>query len=1114
MNKKAMKLLGLSLLSFFVSVSIVNAKKYDNLEDLTKDLDTWREEENKAHGESKEISYIFIIGEHVFTSNYIAELNSSEMFNEASRTIPMDSKVYIYEVDKNGTWDIENKANLYNNGQELPEVIDIKYTDGQPFGDKVDVNKDIDSLVKVANDHANDKKNTEIFNKYELEFDATTSTITFNAKDPKLVLTSISKSGIAAKLMEILKSGNYNSFTLTEIVKSGTAKTATINANATTDEIKQNVMNLFEVNAKLADLAGKSYKIEFKLADDKVPANNEKSFTLKFTSIIDTDEFFISNSGNGGSNVYAFSCPDVEGKHCTPVVNVLNPNYSQNGTGVKKLQSALDGALKDARVSSVYIEVNGKSAKFEGTATVDINSLLAKAVNATSNDYYAKLAKLGKATIKFTLADGVESIYENDGKEIEYTLYFGEYVNTDNIVDQIVIENNKSNLGGSSSSINEYYNLSRKGNKLTLNTNLVNNSLRTLQSATNGLEQIIYKSGSGVIQNNEQISKIVVIDNNTSTEYELKTGGSSGKSLTEILKTILNVVDANSDYVSPTMLKNLNISIRFEIASTKELIPGLNGYGDYTEGKQSATYDVSFKINNFDVKTMLTSGFSNKYLSLTETDKENVYNLNVTLKDVNTTLKEANLLGNLGKYIGLFKSITITVGEQEPVELDLSDVVAARKTIDEVLKLNDSNTLADLYDKEFTLKLVLADDVNLKQGKEFEENTNRTTDYTVNVKLTYAKQFVENGANIQNAITSQTQVIDLDTNGTYGADLTISESNDNIVINGNGATITGDVEVKANNVTFNNVNITGKLFIPEEATASKVDEITIKGNGNTTITGAVDIKNNANVTIEGMKIVGTNKEIGVADEHSADKTNAVINVANGTGTFTLKKSKVSYSGGKNIPDGGSNKDLYVYSLVYIDGNAVITENEFDITNVKNPIEYKYGAVDASDISIKGNKFTGNNYVKDDAHNVISFYGAANNSTIEVTDNKFEYANWAIRISNTTPANKVTYIITGNTVSSNNPGSNKTDRNPLALIGVQEINDNDLANITIVYDANTAQNCVDYKTDILPYHTNKTLENGESALVYAYKSGNGDVADNYPTFKTLEKYNAEKNNAQA
>ena len=1090
MNKKFIKLFAASALAFFASTTLVNAKTYTSLDDLTKDVVEWKIKESELT--ENDINLIYIIGDYAFTSDFLSGLTDSYYFSKAMQTIPTSLDPYIFEIDANVVgdkyvWDTDNIKNIYKKSETaLPETLNIQYVDMERFGDKVATNLDVNTFKEVANTHVGNSENKAIYGKYELNFDETNGKVIFTAIDPSLKISEIKNSGMIAELSRILKvdeetkEGNYTEIKITDLAEGG--KTVSLKANATTENIATEVSTLLNGVTDLADLTNKKFKVELVLAEEKIPEDDNLSeFELDFVSIAKTNEYF---KNNNGASIYKLSCISSEdSEKCNVVINILKSteNITAEQNGLDVLNTIIKNALNSKLVKSVNLQLGNtykdlEYSEYKEGLVNDIRKNLAIVAKT-----YADLTKetFGDIIIKFNLKDGVISNYDSNVRTEEYKFEIGEYVNTDDIVDQIVIDNNKSNLGSVSSS-NEYYNLSREGNKLTFNINLnATNKLQALQSVTNGLEGII-KDKIGT----DNVSKVVIIDNSkeSNNEYELKTS-TNGSTLTEILKTILSVADANSDYVTPTMLKNLNISIRFEINATKELIPGLNNYGIYTEGSQSATYDVSFKINSFNVKTMLTSGFNNNYFSLTENDEENVYNLTVDLKDVNTSIKEANLLGNLGKYVGLFKSMSITVDEQEPVELDLSDVDAVRKTIDEVLNLADSSTLEELYSKGFTLKLVLADDVNLKQTKTFEDNTNRVTDYIVNVKLTYAKEIVANGANIQNTITPQTQVIELTPDGTYGANLTIGNND--------------------NNVTFNDVNITGKLSIPKTG-ADSVKEITINGNNKTTtINGAIDIENNANVTIDGMKIVGTNKEIGVADSHTKDITNAVINVANGTGTFTLTNSSVSYSGGKDIPADGLNKDTYVYSLVYINGNAEIIGNEFDITNVKNPIEYKYGATDASDIVIKGNKFTGNNYVASDAHNVISFYGAKANSVIEVSNNEFEYANWAIRISNTTPANKVTYIITGNKVEKNLE-SNKNDRNPLALIGVQEINDNDLSNITIVYDKNTDTGYVDYDTTKLPYHINESLENG-SALVYAYKSGNTDVADSYPTFVKYEDY---------
>ena len=1117
MNKKSIKLFAVSALAFFASATLVNAKTYTNLDDLTKDVVAWKTKESDIS--ENDINFIYIIGEHVFTPVYLSTMTDSFDYGKAIQTIPISMDPYIFEIDTiisddKLVWDTKNQTNLYKTSRtEFPETLNIKYIDMERFGDKVTTNEEVESLVDVANSHVNDKLNTSIYDKYELSFDEATGKVTFTAKDPSLTIEEIKNSGIIAELNRILATGNYTEIKITDLAEDG--KSASLTANATTESIAESITKLVNGATDLADLTSKKFKIEFVLVEGKIPADgNKDTFTLEFRSIAATNEYFKNNDGSS----YSILCKtNSDEKKCTAVLNILNPN--KNVSGMDGLATVISNALKSKLVDNVNLQLGNKNKNIvfnngieDSKLKTDISKYLSAAVN--TNGTYGNLddENFGKIIITFNLKDGVDSKYTQSVTSETYEFEVGEYVDTDNIVDKIATENNTSNVGDTyseASDYNKYYHLSRNDNQLTFDVNLKDSGkLYNFKPVVTGFEKIIYGETqySVIKKDGNIISKIVIIDNKTHTEYELKTSGDNGDSLETILTSMLGTSGISSNIVSPTMLSNLNFSIKFEIATDKELIPGLNGYGIYTEDSQSATYDVSFKINGFNVEDMIKKGFKNEsYLTATDEDTsedDNVYSLKVDLTNVGTSLEEADLFNKLGWYAGLFKNLTMTVGETE-TSLDVNNLDILKETIDTLLGLDETSTIEDLYNKEFTLKFELADDVNLStfNGTEVKETTDRKAGpYTINVKLTYDVEKVAKNGSIDTALSKQPEVIELTAGELYGAGLTIT-NNANLVINGNGATINGNVTIQSDNVTLNDVNIIGKLTIDD---SDSEEGITIKGNGNTTITGAIKVQHDENVTIDGIKITGTNDGIELTNNK-----NAVISSI-GKGTFTLKNSEVSYSGGKVVPENGEGLSSYVYSLVYIDGNAEISDNTFDITNVKNPIEYKYGTSEATNIVINHNTFTGNNYVKSDAHNVISFYGAAKGSVIKVTNNTFGYANWAVRISNTTSSNEVTYIITGNHVEKNQLGDEKSERNPLALVGVQEINDDDLANITIVYDNNTASGYVTYETKSEAF--NKALDEGKSALVYAYKK-NGEVSDNLPKLQTYEDYVKELNSTE-
>ena len=1106
MNKKFIKLFAASALAFFVSTTLVNAKTYTSLEDLTKDVETWKENET---GEEDTVGYIFIIGEHVFTSNYVESINDLISYATAWQTIPTSSKPYIIEIDKySDGWNLETQTNLFNNGVTLPETLNIQYVDMERFGDKVATNYDVNTFVDVANTHVNNTENTEIYGKYELNFDETTGKVTFTAIDPNLTIASIKNSGIIAELSRILATGNYTEIKITDLADS--TKTASLNANATTETIANSVRTLINGATKLADLTNKKFKVELVLEEGKIPEDgNLSEFELDFVSMINTDEFLINQSGKSNGGSYAFSCSKSETDHCVPVINILNS--SKNYSGVQKLTDALQEALKDNRISSIYFEIGDSNAEFKGNATVDVNPLIKSAMGTSETDLkYSNLASLKKATIRFTLADSVKSVYENDSNIIEYTVYIGEYVDTDSIVDAIAYSMNHSNVGSTDvTDANQYYHLDRIDDKLTLDAKIANDGkFYKFKRVTDGLAKIIYGSEDYSVINsksNTSIKDILIIDNTTEKQYILMTTTSESEqvlTLAKILGNILGVDSIASDYVTPSALQNLDISIKFVINDTNELMPGM--VATDSEAK-SATYDITFNVDDFKFNDMMSQMFntdSDYFTSVDPTAEENVYNIELDLNSVGSSLEDAKLFDKLEWYAGLFSTIKVTVEDQTET-LNLTDLSAAKTSIASILGISDSDDVSALNGKEITFEFTVADDVNnyTVETANWTSNAEKKSEtYTVNVEFTCKEANVGERDSIENALqTEELDVINLAKGAQYSGNLTISDSNANIEINGNGATITGKVTIdtSADNIVINNLNISGDLVV-------KGNNLVINGTKTgdkfeNTIKGSINVEGSSNVTIDSMNVQGTKENL-----ITSGGKKSVIEASAGNGTLTLTNSKISY-----INDGQSvGSSDTVYSLLHLDGNAVITGNEFDINGVKNPIEYKFATSSATEVVISDNEFKGDNYLASDAHNVISFYGSSSNSTITIDNNKFEYANWAVRISDLGTSADVTYIVTNNIVK-NITVDGHVERNDKAFMGIQTLTGHtDLSHITIK-QANNKIAEISYLVDKVYKHSE--IETVKGTPLVVTRNGEGsEGSDVSATGITLEAYTTETN----
>ena len=564
-----------------------------------------------------------------------------------------------------------------------------------------------------------------------------------------------------------------------------------------------------------------------------------------------------------------------------------------------------------------------------------------------------------------------------------------------------------------------------------------------------------------------------------------------------IVKSLVGLTtkDTLSSKLTLSMLKDLEINAKFVVTREDKLMDNIQGTVDYDtdeEGNRfrTVTYTLKFDIDNFNVETLLGKINSTNYSTIkyekakeaTTTTPATPNTLTYTFKNVETAIKDVT--GYYASLAGYAKLFNLSIDGNE---ISLASEAEFKSSLISALGVEETDTLESLNNKSYKAHITLTEGVN-------KEDETRSIDFDLVFKVVVSNL---SGTDKLSDKLNSSSVVVLESNKTYEeSNLKITATD--VVIRGNGSTIKGDIQVSGNSsIKLEDVTVKGKI------TVDSGKSVNIKGDG-ATIEGAITVSgdkssNKANVSIDNVTIIGTNEAMTFGSG-----TPAVISAANTSGTLTLTNSNVSYKGGKSIPNDGSGYD-YVYSLVYVDGNATITGNTFDITNVKNPIEYKWAENDATNVNISNNKFTGNNYVSNDAHNVISFYGFGKDATFKVTDNTFEYANWAIRISEgANTDNKAIFIVTGNKVESNK-FEYKDEVRPAALIGVQYVNNEDLSNITIKYANNTLTNG-EYLTEKV-YTEKANLEN-KSVLVNAFKK-NGIVSED-AKLPNIERYVSTEN----
>ncbi len=1078
------KLFAIGLASLCASVSVANAKSM-----------TAAEITEAITAQNPNATYAYVIGSYVFTGSHMLSTNDVMV---ASKTIesndPEDQYINVLSLNEStNKWEYEKNL-LGSLISSSTGAVDIQYIDYVPTSDSVNVDKTVaDEITKLG-----DADNNAIIS---INKNVITVKVSDDLSDEAI---NTAKSTLADDIFELLASNKkITSVVITQVDEDGDAigSSLTITERTSKSSITSK-LNL--INSK------ESFTIEIKLADDVVNAGKYTTYNVDFVNVIDTNKYFdVANTyfAQGNGTNYTLTCREDDQK-CNPVMNILKPNedFVDVDYLAKVIRTALDDTKNIDRVKIVLGD-NRASSTYTSTSTEDVIKTsitnLIKGIIGESGKY-SDVAALKTITLTFTLVDGkTVSVWGENNKSEEYVITIDSYLDIDGIVDYIIYKNTKAGGNGWYSS---NYKLSRSDSKgnLIFDVILDNNALykhsnpdRTLDQVFDSFGNSEIKSALGLDAYKDKGIYLAIYGGAISEEDAIKCDNSSCN-IANIVKKLAGLADnvtLASGKLTLSMLKGLDVKVKFVVTDESKLmdvIQGTVGYDTDEEGNRyrTVTYNLGFNIDNFNIneaflKSIVNSNYATAAFvpakEATTTTPATPNTLTYTLKNVETPLKDivgvANGTGfynTLSKYAKLFSSVKI--GEKE---ISLASEEEFKTSIIAALGVDETDTLETLNNKTYKAHLVLAEGVNPNA------DTN-SFDFDLVFKFNVANL---SGTDKLSDKLNSSSVVVLENNKTYDEG-TLNLSNASVVIRGNGSTIKGDINIKSNSsVKLEDVTIEGKITVN--------NGVTIKGD-NATINGAIDASNaNAKVSIDNVTINGTNDALNLTE----NSLHAVINASKDK-DFVLTNSKISYKGGVTVPNNGneSNDKKYVYSLIYANGNATITGNTFDVTNVKNPIEYKYSET-AKNVVISDNEFIENNYVSGDAHNIISFYGFKTGATVTIKGNKFEYAHWAIRISDSSSEKKATtYIITDNAVESNKLEYKDEPRKVAAFIGVQALKPNDdLSNITIKYANNTIKNG-QYLTGKI-YTSDENLEN-QNVLVYAYhKSSTSFAEGKLPTVTT-------------
>ncbi len=790
-------------------------------------------------------------------------------------------------------------------------------------------------------------------------------------------------------------------------------------AIVTTDAEGNSTSYALEDFAELSalELTGKTFVVTL-TPSNKGVVLTKGVLNVSYITMIDTNIFF-EEKINSGSGNYELKCKANDNNSlCIPVLNITG---NDNVNGLDALAKTIENALNTGVIKSVNlqlgrnIEISTYTATDIGTIKGKINGLL-KSVAKT----YGQIADEGFGDIVLTFnldtEKGAVSKYGESHTSETYKFKVGSFIDFDAPIEALV----------TATKDNKYVNITMNHDVVTMDVKLNHNKV-LLGNIVNLLHETFDK------YDDKMTIKLGDVT------YTNVTDASGNKSLRQAFWHLLPVT--MYDLVTPGIMANANDLVVTISSDTKTAYPGTLGI--LSNGEKTATYTFKFIVSGFDVDEAATdyAAIENDYFKMnyakTTSEEEGVTSRDLTVQLSNLTTKFSEfvgkggtgLLAGLQKYAGTF---TVTVNGKP---IDLTSTAAMATDLPEALGIALDNTINDLAEKTVPIVITLNDHVNTTVG----EGETREATYTINVTFKTDNAIV----NFDGKSESLSSLIE---NGVekiiLTEDVSISEElalNKDFEIDGQGHEITTDVKISDNvDLKLSNVKLVGKVTVDGDANS----EVTITGDENTTIKGSINASDDTKVKslkITSVKVEGTSKDLVSNDKK------AVID-ATGAEEFVMTGSSVKYTGDNSTGTGDE-----IYSLIKVDGNTTIKNSKFDITKIKNPIEFKYygtASTGINKIDILDNEFTGDNYVAGDSHNVISVYALNENAVVNVMRNKFACANSALRISNNGDK-PVTFNVVGNTVES----YNKEDKLVKALIVIRPNIKINLSNITINHNGN-------------------------------------------------------------
>ena len=1028
------------------------------------------------------------VAQSILPEEYTDEVNIDQ---DGNVSIYLDEEIEINNeallaalndvFEKNEVISAINVNNIKIERGKVSEVLDQLKALEHSVGDSLTISFEFDGLAQVASDNSaeitinfkNSVNTDELFEAYKnktnaerdkvlgVDYANETGTLTLTIKDgPELKIPS--NTGIVTEITNAL-SGNYDKITVTygeeessiEFTQDDLSeskvylKVAQLVADLLGIDKPTQVNNIQEKlkAADFGDLAGKSFTIVFGTDSKKVDEKgSHEEYTVVFKTELEIDKYVnqIVDKVTQKAGTFGFDAT-LDSKTKELFFNIKSTDKHLSDIKDSDIFDVMWALANNKRVESVTLNIDDDSILLDKNSIklTDTSKMFERVLGAL-NIQKEKLSKTLLSSIDAEISLDVKLITNDyvslassnldSTTDVTYTLRIGKFYDANKAITEFIAEFN------SKYTYNQYKLVLGENNNIQLvitpqytNTNQLGN----IDNLSENIKSVL----------DSKIKLANLVQSVTLTSIDGKSYPNPDEaSIRKVLYDIAGLEKRVPANLSPANLNKKGFDLEITLNEDVEFKDEIENAGKY---------HVDIIVSEINVNSLIKNNVSSlggNYF--TATYDENTKTVTLALKNVNTKIKDVhdtNLFVLLNRYTGLLSAKV----DETPID--------SKETLETILigltGKDENATLEDLNGKSSVITFIAG-----------EEN------FDVTVKFDTSSAIVKdfNSASSESLDTLFDKGVEkVYLSGSLSSDLHLDKDDSNFEIVGAGNTITGKITVSNKNVNLKltNVNITGEIEVTGDNAiitgSAEYDEDGKVTNWNTIVTGGIKANNSSvkNLTIDKIKIDGT--QAGLTETGSKK---AVVDATNAE-HVTLTDSNISYIGaGEKI-----------YSLLHINGeSAKITGNTFDVSKVKNPIEFKWAGTGIKNATISNNTFTGDNYDSADSHNIINVYKLAADAVVDIKYNTFKYANSMLRISNP-DNNDVTFNVVGNHVEA----YNEEDTERRGLIVIRPNQNIDLSHITI----NHADNTFGPNSESYTYDETKTEDKKgnsfDTRLIYVY-----------------------------